>query len=513
MLDFEKKIAHIQQLISRGKLGLARREIKKLTRKKIPRHLILEVATLSRRSHLPFYSIRLLNPYVRLLHPGVSLASAPEKAEYAVSLSQIGAVEEAIELLKGIDTQKYPDVLLFKSFALIERWNYKDSIELLKEYTKRSDISEYQKLVGEVNLAAAFVHEGAYHDSKQLLLRLMHETERNDYRLLHGNVLELLAQNSIQNEEWNEAEEFLKKASHALSGSESVYDLLVRKWKAILDLLKTKGSLASISRLKVIRDEALYKEQWEIVRDCDSYLAIMSLDKELFLKVYFGTPNALFRKGLFDKMKGTEPPPEQYEWRVPHHPQKSREDTTTEMANKLDLSTGKTDREGVLELGRLLHRLIIALASDFYRPIRIASLHSEIYRGEYFNPDSSPQRVHQAIKRFKKWCVQCNVPLKIVEKRGTYSLFSTAPFSISIHLGFDVSSKQELLIQRFKNKWGSERFSSRDVCGLLDISPTSSRRLLSSLRKQGMIESVGSGVKTTYVIRPEKALIEDHNDL
>ena len=42
-----------------------------------------------------------------------------------------------------------------------------------------------------------------------------------------------------------------------------------------------------------------------------------------------------------------------------------------------------------LVFGQNEHRLLSVLASDFYRPFRIATLHGILYPGESFHPDQS----------------------------------------------------------------------------------------------------------------------------
>ena len=85
--------------------------------------------------------------------------SDQELIEYAGSLIEVGCLQEAFGYLERVDTKKFPEALLIRSFGLFANWDYVHAIPLLEQYIDNSKISDYQKLVGKINLAASMIFE------------------------------------------------------------------------------------------------------------------------------------------------------------------------------------------------------------------------------------------------------------------------------------------------------------------------------------------------------------------
>src|SRR5579885_2565772 len=102
----------LETLVRAGNLSEARRRLRDVRPKGIPRREALAYANLARRLDLAALSLEILNPIVRadgrrrssVMPP----ATAEEKIEYAASLRKQGAVGEAEEILRGIDPGKVP---------------------------------------------------------------------------------------------------------------------------------------------------------------------------------------------------------------------------------------------------------------------------------------------------------------------------------------------------------------------------------------------------------------------
>src|SRR5207302_175208 len=120
-------------------------------------------------------------------------------------------------------------------------------------------------------------------------------------------------------------------------------------------------------------------------------------------------------------------------------------------------------------------RMLQSLALDFYRPLQLAELHERLYPREYFNPFSSPDRVHQAARRLRRWLQENRIPLGISEELGQYRLSSDRGCTVVVQA---VSEKTWLetapgdiklraLLGVLKNQHGNEVFSAVEAGKLL----------------------------------------------
>ena len=214
----ENALNPIHELIRRGHGAEARTALRQLISRKVPRPLLAQVAALLRRADLPWLALRLLNPIVRPTGKAAGFATEKEKAEYAAALAVIGASKEALELLRSIDAKEVPERLLYEAFALMAQWDYQATVPLLTRYVGVSSLTNYQRLVGKVNLAAALVHERQHLKADYLLKQLLFDTSLRRLSLMHGIALEQAAQSCIYQKNWSGAARFLQQANSALAG-------------------------------------------------------------------------------------------------------------------------------------------------------------------------------------------------------------------------------------------------------------------------------------------------------
>ncbi len=78
-------------------------------------------------------------------------------------------------------------------------------------------------------------------------------------------------------------------------------------------------------------------------------------------------------------------------------------------------STSHQARGKVLELLEVLSR-------DFYKPQKITSLFSELFQNEYFDVNTSSDRVHQIIRRSRRWLSAEKLPFQIHSHQGNFKL-------------------------------------------------------------------------------------------
>jgi hypothetical protein len=440
-------------------------------------------------------ALRVLNPIVRPSARKQGNPTGEEKAEYAASLTRAGAVSEALTILETIDPTAVPTALLYESFALVTQWRYTETIPLLERYLASKGLSDYQRLVGQVNLAAAMVAERRHEDARPMLDALAEETRRLGLSLLHGNSLELSAQNAILAKRWRDAEAFLGRAEAALAKSGGLDELFVRKWRAVLSLLRDGGAIA-VAALEYVRGEALARRHWETTRECDLFLAIGCRDEKLALALYFGTPYPAYRARIQVELGGRLQLPETYEWDLAD-PRWGQPSVQHRKTTQIDLLVRAGDKGNGFKAGQLLHRLLLFLSRDFYRPARVASIHAEVYPDEYFNPVSSPTRVHQIVKRLKQSLERAAVPIAIVEDQGTYRLRATTPCRLLLP-GIAPKSRADALLDRLKARAGDREFSATEAAAWLSLSPRTTLRLLTAAVSSGACRRTGAASAVRY---------------
>jgi hypothetical protein len=482
-IDFEGFDREIRE----GRSSLVRRRIEQLLRdgdgvRDLSREDRLEIARLCRRSGIPGAGIRLLHSCVRPSPRDPVRPTAQEQAEYAACLSQIGADEEAMDLLDQLDPAQVPEALLFGAFARFARWDYRSSISILKRYVVHPRLSDYARAVGELNLASALVAEGLHSEAVPVLEKLAHESRSSGNKLIFGNAALVAAEMQIEQGFWKDAEEKLSSARDVSVQVASVDALYVEKWSAILALKKNGPSPESLQALRTVRERARARENWETIRDCDYHEALATENAAMLRQVYFGTPFVEYRK----KIKATCPSTISLEgedyWELGRNPG-SRE------VREIDLSS--------LKPGMLLSRLARCLSSDFYRPFRLATIHAEIFPKRYFHPLHSPTVIHQLMRRLRAHFTKKRIPLRIRESRGSYSLISHQ--AVKLRIQSENSRFSELpVFERFVDHWGEGPFGRIDLQNLLKVSERSAAYLLKSAFSKGWVLKLGAGPQTRY---------------
>ncbi len=482
----------VETLIAQGALGEARRSLAKISPEKLARDERLEVARLARRAFYPALSVKLLNRYVRPTAHRPEKALPEEIAEYAVGLIRLGAVGEAVDLLKRLPAKQVKEAPLYFAYALFTQWNYKDSIPLLEIYLANETLDAQERITGKVNLAACLVQEERFREAARLLGEILKETSRDCFPRFHGNALELAAQLNIFNGDLDSALEALREARGFLKRTKGLDSLFVEKWEAVARLLKT-NSAKNRNALKEVRKKARKMKHWETVRDCDAWFAIATGDKNIFWRAYFGTPYLHYREFLRSRAK--------FSVTVPPHFDRKLEGEGTPVLLELLREDGKAP----LKPGHVLDRILRALCSDFYRPLRLAALFARVHPGEFYHPETSPTRMHQSLKHFRHWIARKKLPLQLLEENGSYSLKS-APGSIC-RLRIPSRQLEDLIPAPFRPlRTGAEEelFTAVSAMQWVKGSRRSVSRLLQHGVQLGLLETVGEGPARKYKFSANK---------
>jgi tetratricopeptide (TPR) repeat protein len=480
-------LKQIDRMIRKGASAQAAQALKEIRLNRLSRQDRLSVAQLARRSGLSGLAVTILNPVVRVDGRSTS-GTEPERLEYAVALALVGAEAEALAILEKIDATRAPEALLYRCFALFPQWRYLEAIEPLRRFLPVAP-TEYQRLVGQVNLAAALIFANRYAEASDVLGPARENAENSESWLLLSNLLELSAQVDLNARRFAEAAEELEMAARLMKGVASADALYIEKWQLILALKKNGPESDTVRMLLEFRQRAERAESWETVRDCDFYLSQGLRDRALYIRLYHGTPYAEYRRKMAEEFKPDFEVPESSEWEL----------GGGGASRTLDLRTGREDPgTASLKPGQLPHRLVECLASDSYRPFRTAELFARLFPDQYFHPESSVARVHQSVKRLRAWFDAQGVPLTIEEKGGHYRLVAQEPYSIRTYLASGPRASEEVQLGSLRKEFEDREFSAREAAAALGISKRSATRALKWGVEEKRLEVREAGPLTRY---------------
>lgn len=477
------------EALIQGKHSLVTQEINELNFKHIPRSMLYRMADVAYRSNDSIAALQILHSVIHPENRFQQQATPQERLIYASALTQLGAVSEALILFDQIDAESLPDVLLRKSFALFKIWDYRASLPLLKAYILRSDLTPYQKLIGQVNLAAALIFETVWTDANQLLSQIIQECKKNSYTLLLGNCLELQAQIDLFCGRYLDAVKNLEIAKDYLKDQKGDYLFFVEKWLTVCEcfIQLSPESLQNLHKLKL---KAKSLRQWENIRDCDLFESVITQNQSLSYQLIIGTPHKtyhqrvrrLFGKNLqpqgdFHLLLGSNLQSEKIEVFDPY------------------------DQQHVAPLYKKSHLLSLfqALTKDFYKPSHIGLLFEGIYPEEKFDPFHSPSRVLQLLRRLNQWFVDNKVSLQVVMEKSEFYLDSLPGKKVEVIIRRSQNlSKKNGQILTLKQTLKQRTFTTALVAKQLDISRVSAQSLINKALSSGLLKKNGTGRATVY---------------
>lgn len=488
-IDYKELAATAEDLIRVGRFAEVRKLLVDVKLRRVPREHVLAIANLARRSGQPQKTLEILWPVVGPDRPASVQPTPDEQGEYAVALLALGSYQEAISILeKAIPLA--PHLNLYLGFAHMTQWDYVRAIACFERFLELEGHPAYRTLLAQVNLGASLVALG---DSSAwpLLREIVATAKSNGWKLFYKNGLELSAQLACQERNWKNAESFLEKIEEDAAPNKN--DLFVMKWRALIELYSSDGSRKSLERLALARKKAVEIGHWETVRDCDYHKALVTKNKTLFLKVYFGSPFTSYRRRMEDKAKGWIEIPRRFVW----SPDGQKPKRVFDLQNGRELGS-----EVALKPGKALHRVLRVLTADFYRPLLLGSIHARVFHDEHFNPESGSLRVHKAVSRLRDWLAANEIPIEIVSSAGGFRLRARGSYGFLISLTEENAPENRLdfqiLIDRLKSNWPTGGFSSTHAAEWLEISERLARDLLRWGVTHGRLKRTGSGRATRY---------------
>ncbi len=491
-----KDLAVIDERIRSGQQSQARLTLSKISPSDLKRSDFGRFANLLSRAGLFQKGLRLLNPFVRhsRLRDG---ASPEERLEYAYLLIKIGALNEARSILTQLNPAMHPDSLLYTTFALTPEWRYEETIPLLREYlTHIGAARPYQALIAKVNLAAALIFCRHDDEAAGLLSEAKTAAAGLNAGFLLGSLHELSAQLAIAQENFTAADAALNEASRLLQTAVTAEHLYVRKWRLVLEFLRSPRPAELAGELKSLRTFALAKREWEVARDLDFQLLKRLHEEETFAFLYCGSPTEVFRRRLEKSYPAFPLPADAYAW--------SGEPRALAAADAYDVQMGVDSRgREILERGQSPHRLWLLLCRDFYRPQSLAQISAWLYPDELYHPVHSPLKVHQIVSRLRRQLEKARVPIHIVGFGGTLRIEFRKSCALvkNWRLDSEQPNRTDLEAEPALTRFSGSQFQARDLALALDISLSSAIRRINRLVADGKLIREGIGKKTAYRVK------------
>lgn len=481
----QQRLSSWDLLIRQGESVKVRQLCQALNFKKIPRTLVVEYAHIARRVGLVDLILKWLGPVVHAKKAFEQEASPQEKALYGLGLVRAGAFREAQQILEGISAEQDPQAAFYRASLYINQWNYRKAIPQLKKYIRDSAVLPYAKLVGRLNLCASLVSIRKLEAAEFEIGRLIKKLQLGKTELLRGNLLEVRSQLFFEKGEWAKALEDLESAEALLKKADPRSRLYVDKWKTIIHhkQMKVSTTLPSeeVNNFTKLKERAVAIQDWETLRDCDLNLALDTQDFELGLKVFWGSLFAPYKKRILELFENRLRPANEFLWISP---------------------LGRADSAFDLDLIDLaptiqLKKFFFLMTRELYRPLRITELSDFLYPDEFFNPQSTPEKIHSLVLRARKWLESQGLPLKIVSYRKGFKLEFTGPGQLLLYRNLNLAKQISIPEKiRAQNTFTSEQWAREN-----QVSARTARRQLADLVRRGLVESIQRGPRSLYWVK------------
>lgn len=491
-----------EDLLKIGQNERVARELVDILPKSIDRADRVRFSRIAREAGQGQKAVRALFGVVREPELTDDSASAEEKLEYALALLSIGAESEAISIAETVPAELHPHSYFVQAEASFRSWNFAVSLTLLRRFLEISEESPFRNLA-KVKLLATLIFTNQIEEARDFVEDIKRELHASQENLLLGRVFELEAQIEIMRGNYGRARELLDSCLNAMAEVGAKPWIYTKKWKTIIDLKEAfQGSdLAArehaVDSMERLRADALAQKEWGTLRICDVHYGAARQDFYLLNKAFYGTPHFQHRKMLATEF------PDNFELQdyfcfgpLVENPK---------VHQLFHLERGEClNGEKSLKQGQVVHRLLKVLASDFYTPFSLASIFSRMFPENHYSPDLAPDRVYQAVKRFRQWCEEVQAPFEIDSRNEQYQLNFTGDLVLiipktSLQRGQGLDFKDYRLESLFREFQVAE-FSAKDAATLLDTSARTVNRLLKEAITEGHVETLGAGSHKKYKI-------------
>lgn len=477
-LKYHEQLKLWDEWIRAGQASKVRALCRGLNQKKIPRSLLIEYAQIARRVGASDLIVLWLRPIVRAEKVLALPASDAEKAIYGLGLLRLGAFHEATRILSEVDPTMDSQVYFYRASLKINQWNYAGAIPDLKKYIRHPKTQSYSKFVGRLNLCAAYVSGESKHSEKAgpEIEVLWKRLQKGGSDLLKGNILEIRSQWWYEQGNTVRALEDLEHAARLLHKADTRSLLYVKKWRAIIKLRNSRNQLQGLRALAEVQVQARILEDWETVRDCDLQKALALHDRELILRVFWGSKFEAYKKRI-RRLYGELVVADRFYWTH----------DSTAPGEILDLVP--------LAPTPKLRQLFFVLTRELYRPVRTTEIIDSLEENHFYDPFTSPARLHRLVARARTWLHENKFPVEIVSYRNAFQLRTTAACQLLLWKEFPSAEPTLPAVTT------QEYFTSSEWARERGVSERSARREILRLVRKGLVRSLIRGRKTKYRLK------------
>lgn len=471
-----------EQRIQRAEIREVRIELRRLVIKRIPREHIAYVAQLALRTGWSNFALRILHPIIRPEINRHIVAQPNELATYAAALSRMGSIAEAESIFEQF-SEPTSEILFLEASSHMNSRNYRKARIAYNKYLKKTDISNYYRIVAEMNLATCEVALGEAEKAKDRLTNSFDLIE--SFPLLHGGCYEVLAQCEFALSNFEMTKMYSKKSQLVHRILQNEYANFSQKWEIIGDCFAKKKLTNDFFNLHLKSVESHF---YELTRELDLFSSILRKDENLFNQVLLGTPFESFRQ--------------QARKLAPNLPILSSiiTNSAAEPFFILDSNHGviqNQELEKIHLLGKK-KQLLQVLTKDFYRPQLLGAIFSDLYPEESFNLNSSPHRVRKIISIFNQYLNAKKIDIRVNIQNGSFYL-SKENTSWALNLKLEI---QQPRISSAFLSWLENLevpfVKRQDIENKFQISKSTANRWIQKSLEKGLLKPGPYGSKTRF---------------
>lgn len=478
----ENHLIQIDALIKAGDHGDALKALKGVSLSDFHRRYWVELAALARRLQEYHLAIQILGKVMRGHLEKIDEASPEEMIEYSRSLIKLCFFDEAEKWMASVGSEKYPQVNEIKARIKMTQWDYQPAVYYLKLFRNKQSKDSYPYLISGLNLAASYVGDGQFENSREVLTEVLEVAKTQGLKLVMGNAYELQAQAQILSGDYRSAEASLEESFRIFGKGENIFSFYVRKWKWIRKLLECGPEPGILKEANRLKKEAMDSEFWEDMRDIDRRLAVSSQETALSTKLYFGTVHEAYRKKIIEETPSGFKLPSKYEWAF--------------NLEKNETKNILTPSEIVSD-GSVLYNLLNCLTHDFYRPLPLGYIFSYLHPGEYLDPQSSPSRIYMGVTRLRQ-ALPKESGLEIIWNSEGARLLGNGDFALTVQRTRKLVNKSQTHLQKVKSEFKRQWFTAQDVAKVLELTPRSANSVIKKARTTYKVEVSGKGRSIRY---------------
>lgn len=469
------------------------RELRGLKPSSVNEQFLAPIANLAWRVNQPQVGLRLILPFIKKKAQMRSAVGPEIQAEHAGCLLEVGAISESKLILKDVSKHS-PRARFYQALLHFKQWDYESACPLLESYLETLEDS-YHRLVVKVNLASAYVVTHQFEKALSLCDHLEKVLLERKHLLLLGNSYEIASQVYFHKGQHERALHLLKKGEDHLSQTKNMGWLYCKKWElinqmALSNRAQTVGLNDSVDSLK---KTAIQMQSWETAREIDFHWALTCRDLLLLSRVYFGSPMPKYREQVLSRAKD-------------RNLDLSEVDSYLLTNDNSSLKQIQKIEDLILESGESLHswlpkKLLLALLSDFYAPFRTGNIFSLLFDQERYDPDTSPDKVFQIVRRLRSDLDDRLLELKIDYSDNGYRLNLGQKSAIQIsRMMVELTDRNRASVYAWilRHRIGTNPISSAEISQEIGASTRSGNRILKELVDQNLAEKTGNGRATKY---------------